>query len=372
MSASRLLQPTGPKAWVDTAKGIAILLVVLYHSMLFMRSIGLQVDGMSRLKILLELFPMPVFLFIAGLTHYRVLQWSLAATWKRRLLGYLWLYVIWSVLRFAFYYVVPNVRADGAGATATDPLALLAVLVWPINSYWFLLALFVFTLVLQAVRRIPRSAALIAAAALSTAVGSDVLTTTNVGWDRMAEYLLFFLLGAFFPQEAFRRVGAARTRTVVLTGAAYAVVALSTAIVPRAVHVPGVSLVGELAAVAFGTTLSVRLARLRPLRFLGHVGARSLQVYLLHVFVIALAAAALILLPQLRAVPFGGLAIGTLLVPVAVIASLALARLLDRAPWLLVPPRRLVARLTSSAPASTARSAPARVRADGPGIGPQI
>lgn len=352
LAPSGLLKQTGKKDWVDFAKGVAILLVVLYHSMLFLRSMDLPVFGVGRVKVGLEMFPMPVFLFIAGLYHFRVVDWTFQQTWKRRLLGYLYLYALWSVIRFAFYFVVPNVRADGAGSLATNPLALLTVLVWPINSYWFILALFVFTLLLQAVKSLPRWVPLTVSTLLSLAFGTGLVTVFNVGWDRMAEYLLFFLVGAFFSRRLFDAVAGARTRFVLTAGAVYLVAALVAAFVPIGARIPGVVLIGEAAAIAFGATAAVRLARVRPLGWISYLGARSLQIYLLHIFVIAALSAIAVHVPLLAHLPGHGAVLAGTMVVLVVLISLALSRLIDRWSWFYVPPRWLQKSLASGVPAS--------------------
>ncbi|WP_210479313.1 acyltransferase family protein [Naasia sp. SYSU D00948] len=329
----------GGKDWVNFAKGVAIILVVLYHSMLFLRSIEFEGGGMGRAKTALEMFPMPVFLAIAGMYHQRVVTWTLGETWRRRLLGYLYLYVLWSVIRFAFYLVVPNVRSDGAGSYASDPLALLTILVWPISSYWFILALAVFTLVLWLVRKLPPWIPITGAAVLSIAFSTGFVTVRNVGWDRMGEYLVFFLVGALAARKLFAAVPKAPWWVVPASLAVYGASAAVAAFVPAGSRVPGVVLVGQVAAVVFGATASHLLVRLRPLSWVSYLGTRSLHLYLIHVFVIAGLAAVVQALPQLSLLPGRGfLVLGAMVVLVIAISAL-LGRLLSRVSWLYVPPR---------------------------------
>ena len=98
-----LREGVGRREWVDFVKGTAIIMIVAYHTTLFLSSIGFDVAGIGRIKVILELFPMAAFFLITGTFHSRVGSWSFADVWRRRLRQYLYLYLLWSIIRFLFY-----------------------------------------------------------------------------------------------------------------------------------------------------------------------------------------------------------------------------------------------------------------------------
>ncbi|WP_180357929.1 acyltransferase [Streptomyces sp. NP160] len=352
--------PGGSKDWVDLAKGVAILAVILYHCMLFQRSVGLDVGGMGRLKTVLEMLPMPVFIALAGMFHARVVEWTLGDTWRRRLLGYAYLYLVWSVVRFAFYALVPNVRGDGAGATAQEPLYLLLAPVWPTSSYWFIWALFALTLLLWLVRGAAAVPVVSVAAAVSALVSAGLMTSTNVGWDRVLEYAVYFLAGALWSKQLFTAVSRSPWWTPLAGLAVWGTFAAVAAYVPYGSRVPGVAMLGQVGAVVACCTAARQLVRLRPLSWLSYLGARSLHLYLVHIFVIAVLCAVLVALRDRGALPLGPLAVLAAMLVTVTLLSVLLGRVLSRFRWLFVPPRALTGRKRPpAAPSATSSSAPA-------------
>ncbi|QEO14169.1 acyltransferase [Agromyces intestinalis] len=330
------------KDWMELVKGVAIILVVIFHTMLFLRALDYQGGGLGRSKIAFEPFPMPAFFVITGMFALRVPQWTFAEVWKRRLAQYLYLYVLWSVIRFAFYLVVPNVRAeDGAGVTASDPLALALIFVWPTSSYWFIYALLLFTIAVWLVRKAPIWAQLAGAGVVSVLFSSGLADTHNVGWNRMGEYLVFFVAGVVLSKRIDRAVAESKPWHVWASLAVSLAVSALLALVPVSREVPGVALVAQVASLAFGFTAAVRLVRLRPLGFLSYLGKRTLDIYLLHVFVIAGLVAVIAMFPQLHDLGDDGWLVMLVTTTLTIVISILLFRLLSRFTWLFVSPFRV-------------------------------
>jgi uncharacterized membrane protein YcfT len=334
------------RAWVDVAKGAAIIMVVYYHASLYLQHYG--VDGLlGRAKAAFELFPMPAFLLIAGLFSARIVTWTFAELWRRRLLPLIYLYVVWSVIRAVFYVVVPGLNGELGELPATNLVSLALIFVWPSSSYWFIYALFLFTFALWAMRRIPPAAQIAAAAVLSTLFTSGLVDAQNIGWNRVGALAVFFLAGALFSDRIFRAVQQAGLIHLVV---ALLVFAASSALVLFAGlrWLPFLVLAGQVAAVAFGILLSKMLARVAPLSFLSTLGGQSLQIYLIHLYVIVPTAALIGLLRPdwSRGVE---MTVHVGLVVFTIIVSLALARLTARVRWLYVPPSWLTGRRVTRA-----------------------
>lgn len=100
-----------PKAWMDVAKGVAMFMVVFFHTSLYFSEAEIT-NFPGRIKQFLESFPMPAFMLLSGMFALRVGTWTFSQVWVRRLFPLLWLYVVWSLVRFVFYWVVPGTNGD--------------------------------------------------------------------------------------------------------------------------------------------------------------------------------------------------------------------------------------------------------------------
>jgi uncharacterized membrane protein YcfT len=329
----------GRRDWVDFVKGAAMILIVAYHVALFLNSIGMDAAGIGRVRIVLELFPMPAFFLLSGLFHARMATWSFGDLWRRRLRQYLYLYVLWSLIRFLFYVVAPNVRSDGAGTTASDPLALLLIFIWPISSYWFIYALFVFTLVVWAFRRAPVWVLLVISGALAGLSSSGILDTGNSSLNRMTEYLFFFVIGATFHRRIYDVVEQTKPWKAIAVCVGFVGVAGVATFLPFLVRYPGVAVIGQLLAIAAGFALGFYLVRLRIFGWVSYIGVRALNIYLVHIFVIALLVVPLLLIPDIdRPLPDRGLVVLAVITAITIALSILITRYLTRISWLFVYP----------------------------------
>ncbi len=328
--------PAENREWIDFAKGVAIILVVLYHCGLFLSELDLA-EGTGRIRSLLNFYPMPLFFFVAGLTSRRMLDWSFPDLWRRRLLTLVYLYVLWSILRVAFYLVVPPLRGSERDPTDLLNIALLPVL--PTSSYWFVWALAIFTLVAWLLRKVPPTVQVVGAALLAAAATTPwLLDTNNVGWDRVAQNLVFFLVALFIPRATYRF--AARMTVWHALALAVLYVVLAVAIVMfGASRIPGVVLLECAVAVTLGIAASTVLVRFRALSFVSVLGRRSFQIYLVHLFLVALAVWALQPLADVETYSFAKVA-PYLLAAVVLALSVYTAKLLRPVTWLWVSPFR--------------------------------
>ncbi|WP_243075659.1 acyltransferase [Microbacterium sp. SS28] len=331
---------TRPKAWVNVAKGVAMFMVVIFHTSLYFGEAEIA-SFPGRIKLFLEAFPMPAFFVISGMFALRVSTWTFPQLWKRRLLPLLWLYIVWSLVRFVFYIVVPGTNGDLGALPATDPRSILLLLVWPSNSYWFLYAMFWFTLGVWALGRVPVWLKLGGAALVSTAITSGIASLGNLGWNRTAALFLFFLIGALFYERI--TTGIAKSGPWTLVGLAVVYLGFSAVVVavPGARGLPFAVTIMQVLAIAVGFVASKYIAMVRPLAAVfGTIGEWSLQIYLLHLFIIVSMASLLEwLLP-----PMGG-PLGALLVTACAILTtwiaVLLSKLTTKVKWLYIPPTRL-------------------------------
>lgn len=131
-------QSSRRSAWIDAARGIGIILVVVAHAergiiragMTAATPLSFAIDGT------IYAFHMPLFFLLAGLHVGRGLRAGRPAFMRDKLVTIVWPYFLWSVI-----YILLNV-AVGA---VNDPLGLANILSlpWhPVAHFWFLYALF--------------------------------------------------------------------------------------------------------------------------------------------------------------------------------------------------------------------------------------
>ena len=325
--------------WVDFAKGLAMLAVVYFHVTLFLGYEGVD-NALGRAKLAFELFPMPAFFLLSGLWNRRSTTWSFPELWRRRLLPILYLYVVWSMLRFAFYLVFPFLETDAADMAPTDPRTLLLLPVLPTSSYWFVYALALFTLAAWLLRRVNPVVQLVLAAALSTAFTTGLLDTNTIAWNRICALFFFFLLGSLESRRIRVLVGRASVLVAVVSLLALAALIAGMFFYRGAIRWPFYVLAGQLLAVFVVFQASRVLARLRWLDWVSLVGRQSLAIYLIHLFAIA-PIAALIGLLRPDWPRFVDIAVCVAVTAVVVLICLLVARASSRLRWLYTPPRWL-------------------------------
>lgn len=270
--------------WVDAAKGMSILLVVVHHVVYLMEPHGLVPGPVSALNSALASLRMPLFFLASGL-----FAWApLAASWRtllhKRVAFFLYLFLLWTLLQGVVFWALPAGVAPPDSARNWSELAWEAVLPGP--ATWFLFALAVFSVIGKLVRRVPAWVQLGASGVLCAAVGAGLLTFDSFAWTFMARYLFFFLLGVHARSLAESLAERAGPATVTAAGVACGALA-GAAVLLDLRSVFGVAFVLNVAAVTFGVLLASYLSRFRPFRPLVVLGANTLPVYLTNVIVVA-------------------------------------------------------------------------------------
>jgi uncharacterized membrane protein YcfT len=328
-------------AWVDAAKGMSILLVVAHHSVAFLQASGLVPSAVVAANTALASMRMPLFFLASGL----FVAGPLAASWRtllhKRVALFLYLYLLWTLLRFAFFQI-PAVDAIDPYHTS-DPVTTLALaLILPGSLTWFLYALALFAIVCKLIRRVPVWLQLPVAGALSALAGAEVVQFESGPWTRIARYFFFFLLG-WHARGLVQRVAASSNALKVVAAAAGCVVAAAAAVVLDLQPVPGVALALNIAAVTFGVLFAAWISRYRIGRPLVALGRQTLPVYLLHIFWLA---AVMVGLQYLDVPVVAAYLLPAVMAVVLTALSLVTHRLLVRAhaPWLFALPARLAYR----------------------------
>nr|WP_241248395.1 acyltransferase family protein [Nocardioides sp. KC13] len=304
------------EAWIDSARGLAIILVVLFHAVINLDLVGLA-GPWSRLAYTLDTFRMPLFFFLAGLLAPALLARPLREVLRTRCLTLIYLYVLWCLLLGAFRELLPHSPPGGVAAVAR-------ALIEPNVYLWFLYTLCLFTLAGWLTRRLPAWLVVGTALIVSAVFAAGLVSTGDVPWDKTFRYWFFFVLASRAAPRVRSVVPRMRLVHVVGVGVAYVVV-LGFFLYVADDRIIFVRPMLGLLAVAAGCGLGVLIARIPALGFVRHLGTRTLPIYVVHAFPITAAAALL----AGRAVDWPPGA-GLVAVPLLTLASILLALALDR------------------------------------------
>ncbi|MEU7589270.1 acyltransferase [Micromonospora sp. NPDC049230] len=287
--------------WADAAKGVCIILVVLWHVVVkdYLQidwHVGVPVPGLwGTLGEQFLPLRMPLFFTISGVfaANAAQRQWRVVA--RGRIAGFLYLYAVWLLIHTAVLAAVPQLPTD----RATTARGLLEQLTITPSNLWYLYALALYFTIAKATRRVPRALVLVPAAALSAIAAAGLLDTPG---NRAGLYqnLVFFLAGLSLRPQIERWAATASRGRLVVTSGAY-VLALAAMAAAGAQQWFGVWTLVSVVAVIFGITAAARLARWsafsEPLARLGRI---TLPIYVIHMPVLAL-------LHRLLLVPVSGL-----------------------------------------------------------------
>lgn len=255
--------------WVDVAKGIAILLVVVFHAVQATTSLGIDHPAWLYCATALKTLRMPLFFLTAGLFARGWIERPWRRLLRDKVLLFVWVFLLWSVIRFTALSLDPEGRSVETGSITL----LFKLAVWP-QGGWFLYALAIFFVLARVTRRVdPRIQ--LAAAGLVSAVWFSGVHLDNFAWDGTGLYYVFFLAGVYYRHLAFTWAenGALMRALAVPLWVVLYVVAEQADVL----HVPGVGLAVSVVAVAAGISLATFLMNSR---FLGYVGQRTLVVYM--------------------------------------------------------------------------------------------
>ncbi|MGH1588887.1 acyltransferase family protein [Methylobacterium phyllosphaerae] len=194
----------GRLAWVDIAKGICILLVVMMHSV---TGTGEAMGGEGFLHPIVAFakpFRIPDFFLLSGLFMGRVIDrdWRLFS--DRRVVHFAYFYLLWLVIQSVAKY--GKIVGDAGPEAFAAHLA--HALIEPYSSLWFIYLLAVFSVVTKALRRVPGSLLLAAAALLQIA---DIRSDSTLIEEFCARYV-YFVAGYLFADRIFGLADIARQR----------------------------------------------------------------------------------------------------------------------------------------------------------------
>lgn len=288
------------ETWVDAAKGISILLVVMVHARSWMAVAGIEAGPvMNEFIRASNHMRMPLFFFAAGLfaTKWIARPWRTLVNGKIATL--VWVFLVWQVAMFAYKTFAGFTLPDQADAGIVSQA--FRVIVSPLRpnaELWFLWALAIYFVVSKLIIRMGALWAVLLAAGVSViwsgfvlnALGESTVRLMGPGLEKLPMYFVFFVAAAAFSPQVLRQVRASRAPIAAVYLVAWVVVFLVLDVRQAVIGVPGVEFVTQCAGLVAGVAVSVLLAWVSPLRTLGQ---KTLPVYVTHTTFIVLLASAL-------------------------------------------------------------------------------
>jgi uncharacterized membrane protein YcfT len=259
--------------WVDYAKGICIVMVVMMHSVLGVELAAGQTGFMHVVVTFAKPFRMPDFFLISGLFLPLVIDREWRTYLDRKVVHFAYFYVLWVTIQFGFK--APSFAAETSWGHVG--FLYLESFIEPFGTLWFIYLLPVFFVVIKLTRRVPPPLIWGVAALLES-------VHIATGWTVIDEFCARFVYiysGYMFAEAVFALSNRARAHPA-LALAVLAVWALTNAsLVALGISEwPIVSLMLGLSGACAIVCIGTLLARAHWLNFLRFCGEYSIVIYL--------------------------------------------------------------------------------------------
>jgi uncharacterized membrane protein YcfT len=270
----RSVRPAGERVdWVDYAKGICIVMVVMMHSVLGVELASGQTGFMHLVVMFAKPFRMPDFFLISGLFVSVVIDRDWRIYLDRKVVHFAYFYVLWVTIQFGFK--APAFAAETSWSHAG--YLYLESFIEPFGTLWFIYLLPIFFVVIKATRRMPPLLIWGVAAALET-------VHVATGWTVIDEFCARFVYiysGYLFARYVFALSDRARAYpALALAGLALWALANGSLVKFGYSEWPLISLALGLSGACAIITIGTLLARMRWLDFLRFCGEHSIVIYL--------------------------------------------------------------------------------------------
>lgn len=261
-------------AWVDIAKGICILAVVMMYAVERVdRLPGPGGDWLGLWVAFARPFRMPDFFLISGLFLSRVIDRPWRGYLDKKALHYLYFFSVWSLIYFPFLECLKERPASAAAAL----LDLARMVYDPYAMLWFIQMLSIYFVAVKLLRRVP-AWVILPLALLWQA------HPTHMGWpqlDRIGERFIYFYAGFAFAPRFFRLAELAQERPWTALFGLLSWAGVNGALVGHGVaDMPGLGAALGLLGAAAVITVSSLLSGSRPGVWLSALGERSIVIYL--------------------------------------------------------------------------------------------
>jgi len=260
--------------WVDYAKGICIILVVMMHSTLGVEKAAGEVSWLHAFIDWARPFRMPDFFMISGLFLASRIDRPWRAYLDTKVVHFAYFYILWMTIQFLTkgYGLVQEQGALGAIESY------LMGFVEPFGTLWFIYLLAVFFFVTKVLRNVPPILVIVLGAILEAA-------PIETGWlliDEFASRFVYFYSGYWLATYilAFTAKVDRLSAPAIFSGLVIWAFANGWLVAQGYSTLPGVSLaMGYVGAAAVMST-GVLLSKLHLARAIRYCGENSIVIYL--------------------------------------------------------------------------------------------
>jgi uncharacterized membrane protein YcfT len=264
---------SGRVDWVDYAKGICIIMVVMMHSVLGVELAAGETGFMHLFVAFAKPFRMPDFFLISGLFLALVIDRDWRTYLDRKVVHFAYFYVLWVTIQFGFK--APGFAAESNWAHAG--YLYLESFIEPFGTLWFIYLLPIFFVVTKLTRRVPSLLVWAIAAMLEMA-------HVSTGWTAIDEFgarFVYFYTGYLFADAVFALSDRARTQPGLALAALAIWAILNAGLVWLGLSErPVISLMLGLAGACAVIVAATLLARARWIDFIRFCGEHSIVIYL--------------------------------------------------------------------------------------------
>ncbi len=260
--------------WVDYAKGICIILVVMMHSTLGVEKALGETGALNAFIEWARPFRMPDFFMISGLFLARRIN----APWRdyldKKVVHFAYFYILWMTIQFALKGY--GIYADGGLTELARQYAL--GFIDPFGTLWFIYLLAIFFVVTRLLEGVPKLLVFTAAAALEIA-------PIHTGWmvpDEFAARYVYFFVGYWLASEIFASAQVMWQRRLFTVFALLGVWSAGHGwmVLNGMSDMPFVSLMLGLAGCGAVITVATLISRAGCVQWLRYLGENSIVIYL--------------------------------------------------------------------------------------------
>jgi uncharacterized membrane protein YcfT len=259
--------------WVDYAKGICIIMVVMMHSTLGVEKAAGENGWLNHFIEFARPFRMPDFFLISGLFLSRVIGRDWRTFLDRRVLHFFYFYALWVTIQFVVR--APGIAQEVGWAGVVREY--LFAYIEPFGTLWFIYLLPVAALVVRLTRFVPPVIVFVVAAILES-------LKIKTGWtmiDEFAWLFVYFFTGYWLAQYVFKIASHVQAHPkLALAGLAAWAIVDGALVFAGYSKLPVVSLfLGGIGAMAI-VSIAALLAKAKLLDALRFAGENSIVVYL--------------------------------------------------------------------------------------------